>query len=176
MNTNEVKYRRTEAEWLGQYDSNVQYSRAQTQTALLSGDHSTMVAMCLYVAGKSKHVPLPLRPRVLPRKPKNEAENEERITRKCGIQNRIAKETAKISYFDDVHTAQATRKQPHLETRLAVGPFPRSLVHPSAFYAAVTITRQIPPPTTLATDSTVPRLDRLGQFAKRGDPEGDRSP
>lgn len=30
----------------------------KTQTAFLSGDHSTMVAMCLYVAGKSKHVPL----------------------------------------------------------------------------------------------------------------------
>jgi hypothetical protein len=60
MNINEVKYRSTEAEWLGQYDSNVQYSNAQTQAAFLSGDHSTMVAMCLYVAGKSKHVPLPL--------------------------------------------------------------------------------------------------------------------
>jgi hypothetical protein len=83
MNINEVKYRSTEAEWLGQYDSDVQYSNAQTQTAFLSGDHSTVVAMCLYVAGKSKHVPLPLlQPRVLPRKPKNEAENEERIIRK----------------------------------------------------------------------------------------------
>ncbi|KAG2021463.1 hypothetical protein GB937_004802 [Aspergillus fischeri] len=165
MNTNELEYRRTEAEWLRQYESNVQYSNAQTQTAFLSGDHSTMVAMCLYVAGKSKHVPL-----VLPRKPKNEAENEERE-----IQNRIEEETATISCFHDVHTAQATRKQPHLETCLAAGPSPRSLVHPSAFYAAVTITRQIPPPSTLATDLIVPPLDRLGQFAKHGTPEGDRS-
>jgi hypothetical protein len=76
-----------------------------------------MVAMCLYVveSQKTQNMCRYYNLESYPVSQKNERKMKS-IIQVFGFE----RETAKVSHFNDVHTAQATRKQPHLETPLAL--------------------------------------------------------